>query len=150
MTSNNRTRESQTQHSGTCNSNNSTWVKVESAKADATVQTERLWGKDAGVQCDGTVGSAGEGAETEMIKEMHRALDVAKGDYRDLEYELEKAHGEIRNLQWILEQHEEVGNAEGHHTAEGLSSNPSCNSANRENLYAGYDQYLEKLTDGRK
>jgi len=54
-------------------------------------------------QCDGLIGSAGEMAESEEMREMHTRLDVTKGECDDLQYQLRQVQEECKNLQWLLE-----------------------------------------------
>ena len=106
--------------------------KKEHVVADAMVQTQQS-SQDMASQC-GPAGSAAEMGETEQMRELHTKLDIVKGEYDDLQYELEQVLEECKHLQWLLE-HERGGvAAEELHT----SSGPD-NSYSREDIYAGYN-----------
>ena len=103
-------------------------------QADAIVQTEPIHICCIGMasQCDGLVGSAGEMAESEEMREMYMRLDVTKGECGDLRYQLRQVQEKCKHLQWLLE-HERHGGPDSH-TA--TVAPPS-----REDLYAGFDPY---------
>ena len=135
---NNRTRDTQTQYStadSTANNGNtSAMEKEERVQVDANVQTQPVCCKEVASQCNGLVGSAGEMAETETLREMHLKLDIAKGEYDDLHYEMKQVLEECKCLQWLLEQEKGDAAAEEPH----VPSRPD-NNYSREDVYAGYN-----------
>ena len=135
----NRTRGSQTQYSTADSGNTSAMEKEERMQVDAIVQTQLVCGKEMASQCDGLIGSAGEMAETQTLREMHMKLDIAKGEYDDLQYELEQVLEECKLLQQLLKLERGGAAAEEPRT----SSRPD-NSYSREDIYAGYNDVSDE------
>ena len=88
---------------------------------------------------DGLVGNAGEMAETDTLREAHTNLDIAKGEYDDLQYELDQVLEECKRLQWLLEHERGGATTEEPHT----SSEPG-NRYSREDIYAGYNDISDE------
>ena len=107
-TSSNGHTASSSHHTASCNHrtiDSSPREKEEGVTADAIVQTQQD-SQDVASQC-GIEGSGGEMAESEAVKDLHHALGLADAEYKELQFELEGAITECKNLQWLLKDLEE-------------------------------------------
>ena len=134
---NNRTRDTQTQCKTADSGNTSAMEKEERVQVDAKVQTQPVCCKEMASQCNGLVGSAGEMAETETLREIHLKLGIAKGGYDDLQYELKQVLEEYKCLQWLLEQEKGGVTAEEPPVPSRLDNNNSCEDVST-TILAGY------------